>query len=418
MARRTQKNAVLKIAGVGAFAALLLGAGLQLASADDNSATAVSVTCPTVADKLGAVPAAAQAGVDQELRNLENQIANVNARLAREPGAAQQQLGDIAGKRNAVLERITLNITRVGGTAPAGLQGLAACALSNGAASGNPNAGSNNAGNGNNNAGNNNAAAPAGAQTVNCPDVSGRIGAVPAAAQANIDRELAALQQQINEANARLAQLAVRPEGGPNFVQLAILGPLEDKRIAVLDRIRQSFTRLGAAAPAGLDALATCGVNAPANAGNAGNAGNNAGNGNAGNNNAGNAGNNAGNGNAGNGNAGNGNGNAGNGNAAPAGAQTVNCPDVTGRIGAVPAAAQAGVNQELANLQQQINEANTRLAQLAVRPEGGPNFVQLAILGPLEDKRIAVINRIATNIGRVTGERPVPPLELATCGLN
>ncbi|MEU8052167.1 MULTISPECIES: hypothetical protein [Micromonospora] len=404
MVRRTRKNAVLKLGGVGAFAALVLGAGLSLASAGENTATAVSVTCPTVADKLGAVPAAAKAGVDQELRNLETQIANVNARLAREPGAASGQLNDIAGKRRAVLDRIRLNITRVGGTAPAGLDQLATCTLRNGAAPANAGANNGNAGN----SGNNGAVAAAGAQTVNCPDVRGQLPAVPAGAAAGVQQELANLDREIAAANARLAQLAVKPEGGPNFVNNAILGPLKSKRIAVLDRIALNIARAGGQRP-DLSSLATCGLNA-AGAGNAA-GGNNAGNGNAGNN-----GGNAGAGN----NAGNNGGNAGNGNnGGNAGvAQTVNCPNVRNQLGAVPAAAAGQVQNELNQLDQQIAEANARLAQLAVRPEGGPNFVNNAILGPLKDKRVAVLNRIATDIGRVTGQRPDPRLDLATCGLN
>ncbi|MFC8906283.1 hypothetical protein [Micromonospora sp. NPDC057140] len=398
MVRHTRKNAVLKLGGVGAFAALVLGAGLSLASADENT-TAVSVTCPTVADKLGTVPAAAKAGVDQELRNLETQIANVNARLAREPGAAAGQLNDIAGKRRAVLDRIRLNITRVGGTAPAGLDALATCALRNGAATGN------NANAGNNSAGNNGTVAAGGAQTVNCPDVRSQLPAVPAGAAAGVQQELANLDREIAAANARLAQLAVKPEGGPNFVNNAILGPLKSKRVAVLDRIAINIARAGGQRP-DLSSLATCGLNA-AGAGNA--AGGNNGNGNAGNNGNAGAGNNAGN----NGNAGNGN-NGGNAGVA----QTVNCPNVRNQLGAVPAAAAGQVQNELNQLDQQIAEANARLAGLAVRPEGGPNFVQNAILGPLKDKRVAVLNRIATDIGRVTGQRPDPRLDLATCGLN
>jgi hypothetical protein len=218
-----------------------------------------------VADKVGAVPAAARAGVDQELRNLEQQIANVNARLAREPGQAANQLNDIAGKRRAVLDRIRLNITRVGGTAPAGLESLAGCAL-NGA--GNPGNGNGNAGNGNGNGNNGNtgngnngdAGGIAGARTVNCPSVDGKLPAIPAAAAAGVERELANLDREIANANARLARLAVKPEGGPNFVQNAILGPLKSKRTAVLDRIEIDINRAGGQRP-NLDALATCTLN-------------------------------------------------------------------------------------------------------------------------------------------------------------
>lgn len=257
MVRRTRRNAVLKLGGVGAFAALALGAGLQLASADENPATAVAVSCPGVAERIGAVPAAARAGVDHELRNLENQIANVNARLAREPKAAQGQLADIAGKRRAVLDRIRLDITRVGGVAPAGLDRLATCTL-NTAPGGNAaqgNAGNGNVGNGN--AGN----AAAGAQTVNCPTVRDKLPAVPAAAVAGVEKELGNLDREIAEANARLARLAVRPEGGPNFVQNAILGPLKNKRVAVLDRIAIDIGRVTGDRPAGLVALASCTLN-------------------------------------------------------------------------------------------------------------------------------------------------------------
>ncbi|RKN51119.1 hypothetical protein [Micromonospora endolithica] len=271
MVTRTQKQAVLKLGGVGAVAALLLGAGLQLASAGEDdrgtrAATAITVSCPTVADRLGAVPAAARAGVDQELRNLEQQIANVNARLAREPEQAANQLNDIAGKRRAVLDRIRLNITRVGGTAPAGLESLAGCAANDDAG----NAGNgNNAGNGGNgnadaggNAGNGDAANgnPAAVRTVNCPSVSDRLPAIPAGAAAGVERELANLDREIANANARLARLAVRPEGGPNFVQNAILGPLASKRTAALDRIEININRAGGQRP-NLDALATCGLN-------------------------------------------------------------------------------------------------------------------------------------------------------------
>jgi hypothetical protein len=371
MVRRTRNNAVLKLGGVGASAALVLGAGLHLASAAESpAATAVSVTCPSVADRIGAVPAAARAGVDQELQNLDNQIANVDARLAREPKAAAGQLADIAGKRRAVLDRIRLDITRVGGVAPTGLDQLAGCALS-GAAAGQGNAGQGNGGQGDAGQGD-----VAGAQTVNCPAVRDRLPAVPAGAAAEVERELDNLDREIDEANARLARLAVRPEGGPNFVRNAILGPLRAKRVAVLDRIALDIARAGGQRPALAD-LATCALNAagPAN----------------------------GNGNAGNGNAG---GQNTGGNAGSAAARTVNCPTVADRLPAVPAQAAAGVRAELANLQREIDEANARLARLAVRPEGGPNFVQNAILGPLKDKRVAVLNRIATDIGRVIGDRP------------
>jgi hypothetical protein len=99
------------------------------------------------------------------------------------------------------------------------------------------------------------------------------------------------------------------------------------------------------------------------------------------------------------------------------GAQTVNCPAVEGALPAIPASAANEVTRNLALLQTQIGEANARLAKIFIKPEGGPAFIQNAILGPLEDKRFATLNRIATAIGR-TAARPDGLQDLAPCGLN
>ncbi|MFJ1540663.1 hypothetical protein ACIODS_19165 [Micromonospora chalcea] len=255
---------------------------------------------------------------------------------------------------------------------------------------------------------NNRPATTAAAQTVNCPTVRDKLPAVPAAASAQVERELANLDQEIARQNERLARQAVRPEGGPAFIDNAILGPLRSKRVAVLDRIEIAFNRIGAQRP-DLDALAACSLNAPGvpSAVNGG-AGQNAGgqNGNAGGQNGGGQ----------NGNAGGQNGNNGgqNGNAAGQ-ARTVNCPRVA--LPAVPAAAAGQVQAELATLDKQIAEANARLAQLAVRPEGGPAFIDNAILGPLRSKRVAALDRIEIAFNRVGAQRPNLDA-LATCGLN
>ncbi|MFC9288412.1 hypothetical protein, partial [Streptomyces sp. NPDC057052] len=202
--------------------------------------------------------------------------------------------------------------------------------------------------------------------TISCPDVASRLPAIPATAKAEVDRNLALLDTQIAEADKRLVDTV--GQGGPNFVQNAILGPLKDKRVATVNRIATAIGRT-AAKPQGLDALAPCALDGAAaapgqQAGNNGNAGNNA---NAGNNNAGN------------------NGNAGN-----AGAPgTISCPDVASRLPAIPATAKAEVDRNLALLNTQIAEANKRLVDTV--GQGGPNFVQNAILGPLKDKRVATV---------------------------
>ena len=78
---------------------------------------------------------------------------------------------------------------------------------------------------------------------------------------------------------------------------------------------------------------------------------------------------------------------------------TVKCPGVAGALpSAVPPQAQAEIGRNLALLNTQIAEANRRLATSV--GQGGPNFIQNAILGPLKDKRAATINRMATAIDR------------------
>ncbi|MET8170253.1 DUF1996 domain-containing protein [Streptomyces sp. NPDC005329] len=100
------------------------------------------------------------------------------------------------------------------------------------------------------------------AQTISCPDVKGKLPAVPQQAQAEVDRNLQLLDRQTAEANQRL--IDTRGQGGPNFVQNAILGPLTDKRKATIDRIAIAIGRT-AARPTGLDTLAACnlGLDAP-----------------------------------------------------------------------------------------------------------------------------------------------------------
>ena len=253
-----------------------------------------------------------------------------------------------------------------------------------------------------------------------CPDVAGRLPAIPASAQAEVDRNLAQLHTQIDEANRRLSTSA--GEGGPNFVQNAILGPLTGKRTAAIERITIAIGRT-TTPPTGLETLATCQLS---NAAGGGTGAGNAAGGNP-------AGGNAGGGKAAGGKAGSGaqnganqnGGNAGGGaTAAPpgnaqhgGGAATgrIVCPDVAGRLPAIPASAQAEVDRNLAQLHTQIDEANRRLSTSA--GEGGPNFVQNAILGPLTGKRTAAIERITIAIGRTT--TPPTGLEtLATCQLG
>jgi hypothetical protein len=121
------------------------------------------------------------------------------------------------------------------------------------------------------------------AQTVNCPSVADKLPNVPAAAKSEVDQNLAQLETQIADANQ---QLAANKQGGQNFVNNTVLGPLKNKRTATINRIVTAIDRVGRR-PANLDPLATCTANAANNGGKNNNGGNNAGGNNGGANNGG-----------------------------------------------------------------------------------------------------------------------------------
>jgi hypothetical protein len=221
----------------------------------------------------------------------------------------------------------------------------------------------------------------AGDPTIVCPTVGDKLPAVPASAMAEVQRNLQLLDQQIVEANQRL--VSTKGQGGPNFVNNAILGPLKDKRVATIDRIAIAIGR-SAPRPTNLGGLAECELSfdgahnashTPTTAAAAG---------------------------------------------APAGpvssaTPTVRCPTVRDRLPGVPASAVDEVNRNLALLDQQIAEANERIVN--TQGQGGPNFINNAILGPLKDKRVATIDRIAIAIGR-SAPKPTNLAGLAPCALN
>src|ERR1041384_651425 len=91
-----------------------------------------------------------------------------------------------------------------------------------------------------------------------CPDVKSQLPAVPAQAAAEVDRNLALLQTQIDEATKRLAD--TQGQGGKNFVQNSILGPLADKRSSTVDRIVIAIGRSAPRPQLDVKSLATCTV--------------------------------------------------------------------------------------------------------------------------------------------------------------
>lgn len=92
-------------------------------------------------------------------------------------------------------------------------------------------------------------------QQVDCPDVASQLPEPPAQAQAEVQRNLELLDTQIEEADKRIVD--TKGQGGPNFVQNAILGPLKDKRVATIDRMAIAIGR-NAPKPQGLERLAPC----------------------------------------------------------------------------------------------------------------------------------------------------------------
>ncbi|WP_085066828.1 hypothetical protein [Catenuloplanes japonicus] len=386
-----------KVPGMIAVGTLTLiggGLGVALAGTGSSSASGQTIVCPTVADKLPAIPASAQAEVDRNLALLETQIQEANNRLATSAGEGGANfvqnaiLGPLAGKRASTIDRIAIAIGRTA-EKPTNLGGLDQCSLSAGGGGGEQAGGGEQDG-GEEAGGDDNQAGGTGA--ISCPDVAGELPTIPAQAQAEVTRNLELLDTQIAEANQRLVDTV--GQGGANFVQNAILGPLEDKRVATINRIATAIGRNAERPDLDVATLAPCELNEseipvadPAEGGN-----NEGGNNNAG------AGftqlviNEA---------------NDGGSNGA------FICPTVADQLPAIPNQQLAEVESNLALLEKQIQEAETRLANSA--GQGGANFVQNAINGPLEDKRVAAINRIATAIGRNADKPQLDVANLAPC---
>ncbi|MDP9614051.1 hypothetical protein [Streptomyces demainii] len=275
------RRRILLSGAIGGITCAAVAVGAAMAGQDGgggagaSAGAAPAVRCPAVAGSLPEVPAESRAEVDRNLALLDTQTAEADKRLATSRGEGGPDfvrnavLGPLADKRKSTLDRIAISIGRHA-EKPVGLDSLAECTLADGDAGTATGAGGG-TGRGPGSGASPTAAAsgPAGGEagadsgaeagsgrTISCPDVASKIGEVPAAAQAEVDRNLALLDTQTAEADKRLA--TSRGEGGPDFVRNAILGPLKDKRASTIDRIELSFSRQGSAAPSGLDALAGC----------------------------------------------------------------------------------------------------------------------------------------------------------------
>ncbi|MET8945022.1 DUF1996 domain-containing protein [Streptomyces sp. NPDC004542] len=152
MGRNTRKRRTpLATKAIAASAALALGGGGLIwanfyASAHESNDSAqnqtkaaaaqvATISCPDVQQKLTNIPAKAQQGVAAELANLDKQVTEAYARLAstrqaqtNDPSFVQNAIvGPLKEKRAATIDRIRIDIQRVGGQFDNSLAQLAGC---------------------------------------------------------------------------------------------------------------------------------------------------------------------------------------------------------------------------------------------------------------------------------------------------
>jgi hypothetical protein len=234
------------------------------------AATTPMVTCPGVRDRLPAVPARARAAVDSRLASLDRAVAAANKRMAASKGRIDARLNasvlaDLRTQRARLIKGISDDIAAAGGGRTSGMVSLVECDTSyDGMHAGMRHSTASVK------------AALAASSQIQCPTVRDKLPGVPAQAVDEVNRNLAELDRQLSEANERL--ITTRGQGGNNFVDNAILGPLKAKRTAVLDRIGIAISR-NAAGPQGLEALAGCTVTGQGDQGGQGGQGNQGGQG-------------------------------------------------------------------------------------------------------------------------------------------
>ncbi|MFI1722681.1 DUF1996 domain-containing protein [Streptomyces sp. NPDC020489] len=93
-----------------------------------------------------------------------------------------------------------------------------------------------------------------GAGTIGCPDVGDALTSVPDGARAEVDKELAGLDQQTAQAYQQLQG----PVQDREAAESQIMKPLAENRAATIERITAALDRAGGERPEGIDELATC----------------------------------------------------------------------------------------------------------------------------------------------------------------
>lgn len=95
------------------------------------------------------------------------------------------------------------------------------------------------------------------AVTIDCPDVGAKLTTVPEQASAEVDRELAVLDEQVAAAYRQLQESAQAVRQDAGFADNAVMNPLKEKRGATIERIAVAIDRVGDR-PEGLESLAAC----------------------------------------------------------------------------------------------------------------------------------------------------------------
>ncbi|QJT07321.1 DUF1996 domain-containing protein [Streptomyces asoensis] len=95
------------------------------------------------------------------------------------------------------------------------------------------------------------------AVTIDCPDVGDKLTTVPDQASAEVDGELAQLDEQIAAAYRQLQESAESVRQDADFADNAVMNPLKEKRGATIQRIAEAIDRAGDR-PEGLEDLAAC----------------------------------------------------------------------------------------------------------------------------------------------------------------
>ncbi|WP_406729917.1 DUF1996 domain-containing protein [Streptomyces sp. GD-15H] len=104
-----------------------------------------------------------------------------------------------------------------------------------------------------------------GGATIDCPDVATNLTTVPEKARPDVDKELAALDEQIAQAYQRLGESAQAIQQDPGVADDKVVDPLEEERSATLERIAGAMEKEGDR-PEDLDELAGCSVRDSGNA--------------------------------------------------------------------------------------------------------------------------------------------------------